>query len=97
MKIKFEFRGKELWLESDYNQFIVHEGFRESKDKETGKIIKSRINARFPHQFSSAIIMLLDKAIKRSDAETLKELLRDYTELKKLVLKSLNFEYQIDK
>ena len=87
MKIKFEFRNKELWLESDSREFIIHEGFY--VDPKTGT--EHRINSSYVYQFKQAIIYLLNKGIKFSDATTLKELVEDYTNLKRIIRDGLDF------
>ena len=90
MKIKFEFQKRELWIESDNHQFIVHEGF------EICEKVKKRINPAYSYQFQQAIIYLLDKGIKSSDASTLKELMEDYRELKRIILETLSFDYKVE-
>jgi hypothetical protein len=92
MKIKFEFRNKELWLESDSREFIIHEGFY--VDPKTGT--EHRTNSAYVYQFKQAIIYLLNKGIKFSDAETLKELMRDYSELKKIIRDGLDFGSEVE-
>ena len=95
MKIKFEHRKKEHWIESDEHQYIVHEGFKEAIKKD-GSIIKTRIKPRYFGMLKHAILFLLDKGIKNSDAGTLRELMKDYAELKGLLLKAFDFDYEIE-
>jgi hypothetical protein len=84
MKIKLECRGKEIWLESDDNQYVVHDGYNVTVNKD-GSESKTKKNPSYLTNFQSAIDKCLEKSIRHSDATTLTELYNHVVEFKNMV------------
>ena len=91
MHIKFQARKKEFYIESDADNFIVHEGYKISTNKK-GEEVKTRINPRYYGQLKYAISWLLDQSIKTSDAQTLQELYQDHNSDKRRVMDCFDYK-----
>lgn len=89
MKIKLEYGKSKYFIESDNNQFIVHEGWRKSGD------IRSRINPSYFLEFAPMVSYILNNTLRKSDAETLDELLKDFREIQNLILKKFDLKRSI--
>ena len=85
MKIKLEHRGREIWLESDAHNFIVHDGYKEYEDKD-GKTIETRINVRSYSQLSFALNDMSNTEMRRSDATLMQQMYDELRELNRLIL-----------
>lgn len=94
VKIKFVYRKHTLWLESDDNQWIVHEGFTKSTLK-SGKTILTKKNPSYLSSLESAINFIRELQLRNSDARSLMKLnknIKEIKELNKTALKELYVE-----
>lgn len=80
MNIKFEFRDKEYFIESDKRNYIFHEGYKEYEGR------KNMIEPSYFDKIEHLVAHVLDHGLKKSDATTLEEFMEDYKELKKLII-----------
>ena len=78
MTIKFTFRGKEHYIESDANQYILHDGYIFSKSGE----ISGKKNVSYFSDFKALIQELLERGIRQSDARSLNDLALTIKEIK---------------
>lgn len=78
-------RGKEIWLESNTHNYIVHEGIKIHIDNKGNKIEK-KIHPCYYSRFDLALERILTKGIRNSDATTLTELYDEVIELRRLIL-----------
>ena len=86
MKIKLEHRGREIWLESDTNNYIVHEGYKPYFDKKAGVERQIQKNPAYYSDLAMALNGILKKGVRNSDATTLHQLYNEIGELKRLIL-----------
>lgn len=87
MKIKFKNKKKELWLESDGTGFLIHRGFITITNKETGQTTQQRIDPSFyGANLTQALCGLLNKAMIKSEASTIKDMYYEILEWQKLIL-----------
>jgi len=89
VKIKMEHRGKELWFETDVNNYIIHEGYSISKLLD-GTTSEQRIRPRYYTDFNLALESILTIGVRASDATTLHELYNEVIELKSLILNKVS-------
>ena len=86
-KIKFRFRNQTTWLETDENQWIVHEGFIKSIIND--RVVLKRKNPSYLKTLDSAVWFIAQHQIRQSDAKTLKKLHSDVKQIKKNIDREL--------
>ena len=89
LKIKLEYKGREIWLESNTHNYIIHDGYREHIS-EKGEEIKERIHPCYYSRLDLALDRILTKGIRRSDATTLKKMYDEIIELRRLILNKVS-------
>jgi len=83
VKIKFKYRRHEKWLESDDDQWIVHDGLKANKLKD-GRKIYSRKNVNYFSELHNAVTFIRKSQIRKSDARTLSKLMKNLKEITEL-------------
>lgn len=79
MNIEIKYRNKKYLLESDKRQYILSNGYKKTK---TGEF---RIDPKYYHDLDKALLGLLDRTIKNSDADTLEKLYEELRYIRKVI------------
>lgn len=85
MRIQLKHRNREIWLESDNSNFVVHEGYKNTFSEKLGKVVVSKIEPRYYHNLKHAMEQMLTIGIRKSDAKSLQALYDEIVELKRLI------------
>ena len=85
MLIILKHRGKEIYLENDIRNFIIHNGYRITVDKETGKETRQMIEPAYYSDFELFLKGILKRALHMSDAKSIQELFDEVVEIKRLI------------
>ena len=91
MKIILKHRGKDIFLENDSLNFIIHEGYRVSIDKD-GKERKNMVRPMFYSNFEFFLNGILKKAMHMSKAKTIEDLLEEVRDVKRLIFEKVRMK-----
>ena len=89
LKIKMEHKGKEIWLESDRHNYVVHDGYKKhivKSGKDKGKTVEIQQHPCYFSRLDLALNCIMTKGIRKSDATTLNQMYNEIAELKRLIL-----------
>lgn len=84
MDIELKYRNKIYLLESDIHQFILSNGYKETKSG------KKRINPRYYPQIDQALLGLLNETIKNTDAKSIMQLYNEITKIRRMIIDKTN-------
>ncbi len=85
LRIKLEHKGREIWLESNIHNYIVHDGYKTSVNKK-GEEVKTQQHPCYYSRLDLALNCILTKGIRKSDATTLEQMYNELIDLKRLIL-----------
>ena len=89
LSIKLEHDGREIWLESNTHNYIIHDGYNTRINKK-GEEVKDQKHPCYYSRLDLALECILTKGIRRSDANTLEKMYNEIIELKRLILNKVS-------
>ena len=89
MEIVLKHRGKEIWLENDIKNFIIHGGYKTTINKKTGQETREKIEPAYYSNFEMFLNGILKRAMHLSEAKTIQDLFNEVIEVKRLIFEKV--------